>query len=53
MVVTKVSKFFERNFEYEPNEIINSTINMLMPPSIVKFHHPLFLSWIKEGRSNN
>ena len=53
MIITKVSNFFERNFDYDPKEIINSSISVLMPPSIAKFHHAMFLHWIKEGKCNN
>jgi hypothetical protein len=53
MVITRVSNFFQRNLDYDPQEIIGSSLNQLMPPSIRAFHHPMFLSWVKDGRSNN
>lgn len=53
MVITKVSNFFYRNFDYLPNDIVNSPLNILMPPSVKKFHHKMFLNWTKDGLSNN
>lgn len=53
MVITRVSNFFQRNLDYEPQEIINSSLTQLMSPSVRNFHHPMFLTWVKEARSSN
>jgi hypothetical protein len=53
MLIKRVSGYFKRNFDYEPRDIVNSPLHTLMPPSIRSFHHAIFLSWVKEGRTNN
>ncbi len=52
-LIKRVSGYFKRNFDYEPRDIVNSPLHTLMPPSIRSFHHAIFLSWVKEGRTNN
>ena len=53
MLIRRVSNYFQRNFDHEPRSLINSSLDTLLPPSIRQFHHPMFLSWVKQGRTNN
>lgn len=53
MIIKRVSGYFKRNFDFEPREVANSSIHCLMPQSIRSFHHAMFVSWLKEGRTNN
>lgn len=43
MVVTNVSAFYKKNFDYSPQEIVNKDISVLMPTAIKNCHHSLFL----------
>lgn len=53
MLIKRVSGYFKRNFDYEPRDMVNAPLYNLMPGSIRSFHHAIFLSWVKEGRTNN
>lgn len=53
MIITRVSSFFQRNLDYDPKEIVNSSLAQLMPSSVRSFHHAMFLNWVKDGRSSN
>lgn len=53
MNITKVSNYFSTNFGYDRNDIINSPLQVLMTPTVKKFHSQMFMKWIKDGRNNN
>lgn len=53
MLIRKVSNYFQRNFDHEPQYLINTPLDVLLPPSIRSFHHSMFLSWVKDGKTNN
>ncbi len=40
-------------FKYEPAEIIESPIEVLMTDSISNIHQAKFVDWAGEGKSNN
>ena len=52
-LIKRVSSFFYKMFKYTENEIIESSIENLMTPSIRSNHQKSFLLWAAEGKGNN
>jgi hypothetical protein len=53
MLIRRVSSYFERNFDFTAQEVVGSSLDILLPPSVRSFHHQMFLAWAQDGRSNN